>query len=239
MIPASNLNFFLFKVLTIMAALSKAFLHELPISKMAFHVPKTLPSQWHKTELANQVFQYAHLTLSLCFQVLNFCWGEPSNSPGLAGDMVSNWRTLVDDLNSWYNQRPQEFLSMVEIESTDDGYPMVLFTNGAAVFGNQLYHTAMFLLLRHKPRTVILPSRHRSSTMSALWHARRICGIALNNERRECWDMSLVASLLVAARTMTHEAQHQALLAGIYKIERLTGWSLDTARDILKAEWGI
>ncbi|KAK9425933.1 hypothetical protein SUNI508_12734 [Seiridium unicorne] len=216
----------------------KALMQELPLS-IPSDMPQMLHSQWHQTEQAMHVFSCAHATLFLCIRAMNFCWGEPADRMGQSGDMVSTWRALVEELNSWFSRRPQEFLSMVEIEIADDGYPMILFTSGAAVFGNQLYHTAMFLLLRHKPRTVVLPSRHRSSTMSSLWHARRICGIALNNQRRECWDMSLVASLLVAARTMTHEAQHEALLAGINKVEKLTGWSLETSRDILKADWGM
>ncbi|KAK9789091.1 hypothetical protein SCARD494_09290 [Seiridium cardinale] len=216
----------------------KALMQELPLS-IPSDVPQMLHSQWHQTEQAMHVFSCAHAPLFLCIRAMNFCWGECADRMGQSGYMVSTWRALVEELNSWFSQRPQEFLSMVEIEIADDGYPMILFTSGAAVFGNQLYHTAMFLLLRHKPRTVVLPSRHRSSTMSSLWHARRICGIALNNQRRECWDMSLVASLLVAARTMTHEAQHEALLAGINKVEQLTGWNLETSRDILRADWGM
>ncbi|KAH6658425.1 hypothetical protein BKA67DRAFT_689565 [Truncatella angustata] len=223
--------------LVVRLELGKALMHELPIS-VPLHIPETHPSPWYCTDLARQIFYSAHIPLFLCIRAVNFCWGEASDRVGLTGDMVTTWRNLLDELNSWYHQRPQEFISMVEIETANDGYPMILFTSGAAVFSNQLYHTAILLLLRHKPRTVVLPSKHRSSTMSTLWHARRICGIALNNENRECWDTSLVASLLVAARIMTHETQHQVLLAGIDKVERLTGWSLDTIRSTLKAEWG-
>lgn len=218
--------------------MGKALVNELPTS-IPLHLPEMTNTPWHKTDSAMHIFQCANTPLFLCLRAMRFCWGDPADRIGLAGDMVSTWRDIVDQLNAWYSQRPQEFLSVVEIEMADDGFPLILFTSGAAVFGNQLYHTAMFLLLRHKPRTVMLPSRHRSSTMSTLWHARRICGIALNNDRRECWDMSLVASLLVAARTMTHEAQHHVLLAGLDKVERLTGWGLSVVRDILRAEWGL
>lgn len=218
--------------------MGKALINEIPMG-IPSYIPEMTHSQWYKTDEAVHIFQCANTPLFLCLRAMNFCWGDPADRLGLADDMVSIWRDIVDQLNAWYSQRPQELLSMVEIEMADDGFPLILFTSGAAVFGNQLYHTAMFLLLRHKPRTVMLPSRHRSSTMSTLWHARRICGIALNNDRRECWDMTLVASLLVAARTMTHEAQHHVLLAGLDKVERLTGWGLSVIRDILKAEWGL
>ncbi|KAI0155587.1 hypothetical protein BJ166DRAFT_499609 [Pestalotiopsis sp. NC0098] len=231
-LPAGN------HLLTQGTDMGKALINEIPMA-IPSHLPEMTHSQWHKTDEAVHIFQCANTPLFLCLRAMNFCWGDPADRLGLADDMVSTWRDIVDQLNAWYSQRPQEFLSMVEIEMADDGFPLILFTSGAAVFGNQLYHTAMFLLLRHKPRTVMLPSRHRSSTMSTLWHARRICGIALNNDRRECWDMTLVASLLVAARTMTHEAQHHVLLAGLDKVERLTGWGLSVIRDILKAEWGL
>lgn len=221
-----------------MPEFSRALMYEMPISG-SYDVPEMLPSQWHRTELAKQIFFSAHVPMFLCIRAMNFCWGERFERMGLTGDMTTTWRALVEELNSWYSQRLQEFYSMVDIEASDDGYPLILFTSGAAVFGNQLYHTAMFLLLRNKPRTIMLPTRHRSSTMSTLWHARRICGIALNNESRECWDMSLVASLLVAARTMTHEEQHQVLLSGVDKIEGLTGWSMDGVKSTLRTEWGL
>jgi hypothetical protein len=75
--------------------------------------------------------------------------------------------------------------------------------------------------------------------MSFLWHARRICGIALNNEWRDCWDPSLLASLVVASKRMSHEMQHRAILNGLDRIGRVTGWEVNVYKSMLLEEWGV
>ncbi|ORY72079.1 uncharacterized protein BCR38DRAFT_405087 [Pseudomassariella vexata] len=218
--------------------LGDALIRETPLPR-APRPPEDFTMPWHRSQHACTVLRCAYMPLALCVRAINFCWGEAAYRQGSDGDVISTWTSLVEELNSWYSGRPQEFMSMAEFDDADDGFPSILFTSGAGVFGNQLYHTAMFLLLRHKPRTAAIPRRNRSFTMSPLWHARRICGIALNNDARECWDTSLVASLVVASKVMTHEAQHSAVLSGLDRIGRLTGFDVSTARILLHAEWGI
>ncbi|KAJ5580394.1 hypothetical protein N7450_006695 [Penicillium hetheringtonii] len=75
--------------------------------------------------------------------------------------------------------------------------------------------------------------------MSPLLHAQRICSIALNNERRECWDPVLLASFLTAARRMTHESQQQEILRGFERIRRVTGWDASDFLHDLQEEWGL
>ncbi|KAJ5683563.1 hypothetical protein N7462_006728 [Penicillium macrosclerotiorum] len=151
---------------------------------------------------------------------------------------------LVEELEQWYQDRPQGFQPMLELEVDDQAvdqrqsFPIVLFANGAGVFANQLYHTAMLLLLHSRPRTACI-AEFPSATMSSLWHAQRICSIAINNERRECWDPCLLASFLVAARRMTHESQQQEILRGIERIRRVTGWDASDLVCDLQAEWGL
>ncbi|CAK7235911.1 hypothetical protein SBRCBS47491_009457 [Sporothrix bragantina] len=129
-------------------------------------------------------------------------------------------------------------------------FPSILFTNGTAVLSNQLYHTAMMLLLQSKPRTTIheqsgvggggLNGGSRPSpAWSPLWHAQRVCGIALSNIRRECWDLSLVASLWVAAQTMTYEPQQRALLRGFDALATRMGWQVDHFQVTLRQVWGM
>ncbi|CAK7216046.1 hypothetical protein SEUCBS140593_002738 [Sporothrix eucalyptigena] len=129
-------------------------------------------------------------------------------------------------------------------------FPSILFTNGTAVLGNQLYHTAMMLLLQSKPRTAIheqsgvggggLNGGSRPSpAWSPLWHAQRVCGIALSNIRRECWDLPLVASLWVVAQTMTYEPQQRALLRGFDALATRMGWQVDHFQVTLRQVWGM
>ncbi|KAI1496998.1 hypothetical protein F5X99DRAFT_45051 [Biscogniauxia marginata] len=206
----------------------------LPVSANHLDEPST---PWHKTQLARDVFIDACGPLIFCIRALEFCFGDGVDSIDSPGNIIEVWTSLVDDLNSWYIRRRQEFQSIIELDHSDDGIPVVFFTSGAAIFANQLYHTAMLLLLQHKPRTAPLPTWQRSSTLSFLWHARRICGISLNNDRRECWDPSLVASLFMASKRMSHETQHHAILEGFDRIGIITGWEVNPYKTLLHREW--
>jgi hypothetical protein len=158
-----------------------------------------------------------------------------SASPGIR---VTGWVGLTEELDAWYSRRPSEFRSIFEIESSDDEFPVLLFSHGASTFANQLYHTAMLLLLLHKPRTAQITKSYRASSTSFLWHIRRICGIALNNELRSSWDLSLLASFVMAAKKLTHEVQHQTILGGLDRVAKITGWDTSYWKTTLQDEWG-
>lgn len=175
----------------------------------------------------------------LCAGVLNFCFGQEYVVPPGAGmpmGKTQNWKALFESLNTWYDNRPQEFKPMIELEETDQLFPLVLFTNGAALLANQIYHTSALLLLHCRPRT-LQHAYGRSFIMSPLWHAQRICGISLNNDSREGWDLSLVASLYLAAKQMTYEPQQQEILVGIERIRSITKWHLGHLATQLRQEW--
>ena len=176
---------------------------------------------------------------------------------------------------SWYENRPMTFQPLVDMDlpssesptssetpsmnldeqtkRKDDKislFPSILFTNGAAVLSNQLYHTIMLLLLQSKPRTLIHEKvrtssgivddkSYQSPTWSPLWHAQRVCGIALNNTRFECWDLSLVTSFVVAAQTMTYEPQQRVLLEGFDALSSRMGWNVEHFKETLLQAWGI
>jgi hypothetical protein len=126
---------------------------------------------------------------------------------------------------------------MAEMEGEESLFPVVLFTNGAAVLANQLYHTAMLLLLQSRPRTLQAASR-KSSAASHLWHAQRVCGICLNNDRRDSWDLCLVASLYLAAQRLTYEPQQRAILDCLNRVRIITGWDLSNFAVELQETWG-
>lgn len=187
------------------------------------------------------VFCFAHRPLWLCARAMQFIHNEdvsPQTPP------LHLWMQLVEELEQWYQERPQSFQPMMEISIDDrsigieQGFPVVLFAHGSGVFSNQLYHTAMLLLLHNRPRTA-RTSDFSSTAMSPLLHAQRICSIALNNDRRECWDPVLLASFLTAARRMTHESQQQEILRGFERIRRVTGWDASDLLHDLQEEWGL
>ncbi|KAL1844969.1 hypothetical protein VTK73DRAFT_1419 [Phialemonium thermophilum] len=200
-----------------------------------------------RSSMGEGLFEDACVPLRLCARVLGFCYGHPASQRATATQLPTppreTWRELVEDLSSWYSNRPHPFQPMVEQEAQganeehDQLFPTILFTNGAAAFANQLYHTAMLLLLQHKPRTLALGPR-RSAVMAPLWHAHRICGISLHNDRAGCWDPSLVASLYVAAKGMTYEPQHREILSALDRVAAATGWHIHRFQAMLQHAWG-
>ncbi|PKS04909.1 hypothetical protein jhhlp_008274 [Lomentospora prolificans] len=214
--------------------LSRALADEQPLS-----LPLWMPLDFgQRSELATRVFHASAQALVLCGRVVNLIYGGVE-STGHSESLISQWSGLVEELGSWYSSRPEESKPIVEMDGKGDSFPTVLFTTGAGLLSNQLYHTAMLLLLKNRPRTFKCVSNYKaSSSMSSLWHARRICGIALANDSRGSWDPSLLASFVTAAKGMTHSAQHQMLLTRLSDIGRLTGWNVNYYWTTLRQEWG-
>jgi len=192
-----------------------------------------------RSELAARVFHYTAQALVLCGRVVNLIHGGVESTTGHSDGLLSQWSTLVEELGSWYGNRPEEFKPMVEVDGESDAFPTVLFTTGAALLSNQLYHTAMLLLLSNRPRTFKVGNYKASTSMSSLWHARRICGISLANDCRGSWDPSLLASFVTAARRMTHSTQHQLVLSRLREVGRITGWNINHYWTSLREEWGL
>jgi hypothetical protein len=136
----------------------------------------------------------------------------------------------------WYSNRPQDFKPVLELEKQDRLFPLLLFTNSAAIMANQLYHTAMLLLLQHRPRTLAAEAG-RSPKQSPLRHAQKICGISLNNTDPNGWDFSLVASLYMAAKRMTYGPQQDAILGKMEQVVSMTGWKLSSLAPQLRQTW--
>ncbi|KAK0758309.1 hypothetical protein N5P37_008706 [Trichoderma harzianum] len=182
---------------------------------------------------------FAHEPLVLCTEVLDFSFGDEEVARSLNAEPTKpravRWKSIVDNLSDWYTNRPSTFRPVIEISNDEFSFPIVYFTSGAATFANQLYHTAMMLILAHKPRTLQLDQR-RSSSLSQLWHAQRICGIAINNNRGECWDPCLLTSFYLAAQRMTHESQQREILLGFKHISSL-GWRTDGFIERLNQDW--
>ncbi|KAI9374741.1 hypothetical protein BJX61DRAFT_256851 [Aspergillus egyptiacus] len=196
---------------------------------------------------AERVGHYAQVLLWLCGKTITI-YHQDSHSHSQQNQVPNrdSWLQIFEELTKWHYFRPQEFQPMVEVAddktlNPESQFPMLLFTNGAGALCNQLYHTAMLLMLECKPRTTLLSNAHRSQSpaLSPLWHAQRVCGIALNNDRCECWDPCLLASFLVAARRMTHESQHVEIVQGFERVQALTGWSVGEYLMQLREEWSF
>ncbi|KAI0451415.1 hypothetical protein F5B21DRAFT_382048 [Xylaria acuta] len=174
---------------------------------------------------------YANYSVFLCAVVLDLFANHTEDA------FARRWSELFVYIEDWYNQRPPEMRSILELNAPKGDYsrpfPVILFSNPAAVSGNQLYHTAALLMLQRKPRGAFM----RSKPQSILWHARRICAISISNTQHACWTNS-IQPLWIAGKLMSHPSEHRAILDIYATIEKDTGWGAKWRADDLKSYWG-
>jgi len=196
-------------------------------------------------ENGDSMTQITQDAITLCVDAVMFSQGDDDQwlqrRYGL--NRVDNWKALVQGFNVWFQNRPDEFLPIIELYPKDgiqgdSDFPIIAFTSGGALLANQLYHCAMLVLLKHKPRFIGELNRS-SSSMSSLWHVHRICGIAIHNDSPATWDPCLVVSLLVAAQTVTHKSQQAAIINALETAQRLTGWNVSRHIEDLRNEWRL
>lgn len=155
--------------------------------------------------------------------VQNDCAGETFNR---------RWLRLWNDLQSWLDNRPPELLPIHT--TTTKPFPHVLFMQWAAISSNQLYHTACVLLLNSKPKSI---KQQSTPATSALWHARRICGISLANPHHGCLN-NAIQPLWIAGRLFSHVSEHTIIIDLIRHIEAETGWGACWRIRDLELAWG-
>jgi hypothetical protein len=183
--------------------------------------------------------------IALCVDAVMFSHGDDDRwlQQRYKLNRTDTWKALLHGLGVWFRHRSEEFHPVIELYpkdgiQSDNDFPTIVFTNGAALLANQLYHCGMLLLLQNMPRFAGELSRG-SSSMSLLWHVHRICGIAIHNDGPDTWDPCLVASLLVAARTVTHRSQQSAIVHTLETAQRITGWKVLRHIEDLTDGWKI
>ncbi|GAM37346.1 hypothetical protein TCE0_023r07193 [Talaromyces pinophilus] len=146
------------------------------------------------------------------------------------------WLRLWDELQFWRENRHTVMLP-VKTTSMDgkETFPNILFAHYAAISGNQLYHTACIMMLEMKPRE--MPLLSSSPYNSAIWHARRVCGISLTNPHSGSL-INAIQPLYIAGKLLTHCDEHLEVARLFRTIEITTGWgALWRLRDLEEA-WG-
>lgn len=156
-------------------------------------------------------------------------------------DYASRLNEIWNKTQAWYRDRPIELIPVFEAQadSLDDCsanvFPTSIFSTGCAILANQLHHTTALLLLQCKPRTL----RLSSGKTSQVWHAQQICGMAASNDLSRTWDFTMLASLFVAARVMTHSSQHAVIIETLERVQRLTAWRIGSEIDRLRTFWNL
>jgi hypothetical protein len=207
-----------------------------------------LPSLLHNKSVqasSGDMASYAQNAIALCVDAVMYAQGDDDQwlQQRYGLNRAEIWQTLIHGLDAWFERRPQEFLPIIELYSKDGihtnaEFPYIIFTTGAALLANQLYHCGMMLLLQKRPRFAAR-SGSKSSFMSTLWHVHRICGIAIQNDEFSTWDPCLLASFLVAARSVTHGSQQTTIVYTLERVQTLTGWDVSCHVDELRTEWRV
>lgn len=161
-------------------------------------------------------------------------FGFSSLKPADSDNYEKRWRRLFDSIQEWFDTRPMEMLPVMSMPAKTAGsaFPTVLYSNAAAISGNQFAHTAAILMLQRKPRDMVL-----GKVRSILWHARQICGIALSNDHHGAWT-NTVQPVWIAGRLMSNSEEHSAIVRLLQRIERETGWATQWRIDDLMEHWG-
>ncbi|KAI0132630.1 hypothetical protein BJ170DRAFT_614724 [Xylariales sp. AK1849] len=239
---------------------------EIAYSLMNQTAPVMVPELTHQTLSLSKMYESSVgqtqkiLDASLCClgllaEVMNLCHpaSEAQNDAAhsqaavstlIGASRVARWKKLFHELWAWQVNRPPELQQLMESEGHEAAFPTVIFTSGAGISSNTLCHTAMFLLLSNRPQSISLAEWHSKSDLDAaqlspLWHARRVCGIALNSdpEHTHCWDPCTIAAFSLVARRMTHLSQQDDIIACLSRV-KVAGWHIDGLVQKLRDEWG-
>ncbi|KAJ5183776.1 hypothetical protein N7492_001392 [Penicillium capsulatum] len=149
---------------------------------------------------------------------------------------TEQWTSLWDELQFWLAQRPP---ALLPIKTTGIGggqiFPEVLFAHWAAISGNQLYHASCIMMLDTKPPDKMLPLSKPHS--SAIWHARRVCGISLTNPHSGNL-INAIQPLYIAGKLLSHYSEHVEVAKLFKMVEESTGWGALWRLKDLERAWG-
>lgn len=161
--------------------------------------------------------------------------------------MASHWSSTWSESQIWYTSRSPELQQVFELDGheIDDmisvqssALPTIIFSSAMALVANAAHHITSLLLLLHKPR-LVKPIAEAESSVSPIWHAQCIAGIAASNDIPECWDPIVVSGLLMAAKRLTHNGQQDEILLTLQKISETMGFDLDSEIKSLQGTWNL
>ncbi|KAJ5114438.1 hypothetical protein NUU61_000197 [Penicillium alfredii] len=222
----------------------------LPLEKWVPAMPQTAGSKDTEEDLIRDLFcqkgwaapdMHANWAVYLCAKTCDLaCRRTRHVELGEVGDdtrpFLVQWTRLWDELQYWLEQRSP---TMLPIKTTGVGggqiFPEILFAHWAAISGNQLYHAACMMMLDMKPASITLPSSKPHH--SAIWHARRVCGISLTNPHSGNL-INAIQPLYIAGKLLSHHSEHIQVAKLFKTIEKTTGWGALWRLKDLERAWG-
>uniref|UniRef100_A0A060TEC4 ARAD1D51106p n=1 Tax=Blastobotrys adeninivorans TaxID=409370 RepID=A0A060TEC4_BLAAD len=170
---------------------------------------------------------YANYAVFLCSRVVNVVFSD------IEDGFEKQWQEIWDELEEWRKNRPPDMHPCFYHESDENPFPKILFTNGPAISGNQLYHMAYILMAQNKPR------RAKTSLQghkSLIWHAKQIIAISLWNDDPGCLNNAL-QPIWIAGRLLSSKEEHEIVASLLKRIELKTGWSMKWRLQDLRKYW--
>lgn len=245
--------FWCFARMDVCGALISSVKTLIPVSRWAPGAESDLAADFQSFQTISDFAGWANYAVYLMAQVTDLLHGDNSslarqsqsrrqstiNSeplPRTSQQYADRWRELWRYICGWHEKRPAPLLPTMTVPSASPAspFPTIIFSNPAAISGNQLHHTAALLMLQNQPPSVRTPD---PKPRSILWHARRICAISISNDHHGAWTNS-IQPLWIAGRCMSNPTEHRAILDLLEKIERESGWGAKWRADDLKAFWG-
>ena len=152
------------------------------------------------------------------------------NSMGL-----SAWKTCWKDVQNWHLARIEEMQQIFELTNADAfdqraedqlDFPVIVFSNASATVANIIHHATALLLLQQKPRLSRAGAEDQSS-ISPMWHALRVLGIATTASKEGIWDPIVASAVIYAARKLSNEKQLSIVTDVLRTGSRLTGMKFE------------
>jgi hypothetical protein len=183
--------------------------------------------------------------VAISIDVMRLCFQPPDQSDTESSRAITNltsearherWKTLLGDLREWYTVRSAGIQALIDRDGAGATFPTVLFTDDDGTFANMMYHIAMYVLLTHRPKSLLFRAEGDRTHMSSLWHAQRVCGIAITSDQ-QCWDPCMIAAFWFAARRMTHPDQQKDIVACLERLLTASNWRVGGLVDRLREEF--
>jgi hypothetical protein len=159
----------------------------------------------------------------------------------------SAWKSHWRDVQNWHVARIEEMQQVFELteigaaEQRAAGqldFPVIVFSNASATVANIVHHATALLLLQQKPRLVRAAAEDGSS-ISPMWHALRVLGIATTASEEGIWDSLVASTVIYAARKLSHEKQLSIVTDVLRKGSRITGMVFEEEIEKLHQGYSI
>jgi hypothetical protein len=159
----------------------------------------------------------------------------------------SAWKSHWRDVQNWHVARIEEMQQVFELteigaaEQRAAGqldFPVIVFSNPSATVANMAHHATALLLLQQKPRLVRATAEDGSS-ISPMWHALRVLGIATTASEEGIWDPLVASTVIYAARKLSHKKQLSIVTDMLRRGSRITGMMFEEEIEKLHRGYSI